>query len=398
MRLLFHQIYSFHSNSLASNDAIFVSDLPQNFENGAQMISKVKKCRSENRTSIIDTIDNGTLVETFKYLNYMQLAKSSLISKKFSNLIRAQNSLALFYIDYIVMSEHSCPPADIKIFNKVLSLEEYNQWVIHNNYSKQIHHEGQVAEKQSKQCERNGYALWAVYKDLSLDENDRTVLDVRPELNDDNWPLFQHFVHLLTDPFIYIRHLKLTPRIDVAFLNLLAGTIHSDFSRLRCNDMVLFSNRESNIVNNVQKFIGWVKNNVLCNIFQISLVTGSNYDDELLDFLVTGAPCTYSITINLLHQPFSDVIVAFLQKFMDLRDIDENQMVRSIRGYRAKLTVEMLKLNYAKFIVKEEKSIARTVLLFELINNYIGKKLQITTRTIHTMYDESDFLLEIKIL
>ncbi|KAI1696945.1 hypothetical protein DdX_18792 [Ditylenchus destructor] len=41
--------------------------------------------------------------------------------------------------------------------------------------------------------------------------NDRsTVFYARAELNDDNWPLFQHFVRLITDPFIYIDSMELT--------------------------------------------------------------------------------------------------------------------------------------------------------------------------------------------
>ncbi|KAI1694323.1 hypothetical protein Ddc_22197 [Ditylenchus destructor] len=44
-------------------------------------------------------MDNGTMVNAFKFLNYMQLAKTSLVSKRFSNLIRThRHTLALLYV------------------------------------------------------------------------------------------------------------------------------------------------------------------------------------------------------------------------------------------------------------------------------------------------------------
>ncbi|KAI1709855.1 hypothetical protein Ddc_13681 [Ditylenchus destructor] len=40
------------------------------------------------RNTKIANMDNGTTVEAFKFLNYYQLAKKSLVSKRFRNLIQ----------------------------------------------------------------------------------------------------------------------------------------------------------------------------------------------------------------------------------------------------------------------------------------------------------------------
>ncbi|KAI1691717.1 hypothetical protein Ddc_24077 [Ditylenchus destructor] len=296
-------------------------------ENDAQMDPKVKKSRSENKTSNIVTLDNGTMVEAFKYLNYMQLAKKSLVSKRYSNLIRThRHSLALLYVDYICMSENDAYAACIKIFNKVFSPKAYNEWIIRNQYSKQIPLKGQVGKNQSVQYGRQLYEMKANY----IDSNKTPCVFVaRVKLNHENWPLFQHFVRLLTDPFIYIRYLELTPRIDVSFINLLAEAMNPDYNRLQCDELVLVSNR-NNRVNNVLKFISWTKNYVYCNKFRICHYSGSNYNEELLDLFVTGARCTSEIWIS--NNDPSNVIMALFQKFMALKTSDEYQLIESIRG------------------------------------------------------------------
>ncbi|KAI1697454.1 hypothetical protein DdX_18487 [Ditylenchus destructor] len=81
-------------------------------------------------------------------------------------------------------------------------------------------------------------------------------------------------------------------------------------------------------------------------------------------------------------------------KFMDLKDSDEYQLVEYIRCYSSDRAVEALKRKYAKFIIKEGKGETRTTLLFEFINNDIGKKLQIYATG--NTYCESYLLLEIK--
>ncbi|KAI1706330.1 hypothetical protein Ddc_15342 [Ditylenchus destructor] len=66
-------------------------------ENDTQSESQEK-----NRFSMSAAMDNGTMVESFKYLNYCQLAKISLVSKRFWNLIRTnRHRLALLYVDYV---------------------------------------------------------------------------------------------------------------------------------------------------------------------------------------------------------------------------------------------------------------------------------------------------------
>ncbi|KAI1692320.1 hypothetical protein DdX_21322 [Ditylenchus destructor] len=466
------------------------------------------------------------MVEALKYLSYMQLAKSSLVAKRFSNLIRThRHSLALLDVERIYMDlnldrGHSLiPNAAIKIFNNELSPEAYTEWVVHNNYSKQIIHGGRVAKMQSRQYGHHFYEMRADYRDSNQSPNGTktTVFSARKQLNHKYWPLFQHFVRLLSDPFVYIRYLKLIPQIDVYFLNLLSGAINPYHGRLQCGQLdfqgVQLGTFWENVhKGNVQKLLGWIKNHVHCNELRFSHQPGSNYDEALLDFFMTGAHCTSATTFR--NCDISNVIVAFLkqqrsicdivrevwrhfkwasyiatldngtmvealkylnymqlaksslvakrfsnlirthrhslalldveriymdlnlkfrlkskenaqilaleaksgiqrerrsdgtcnkekpigkQKFTDLKSGDESQMVVSIRCYGAGRLVEVLKANFADLIVKEEKCGVRTVLLFELVNNDIGKQLQITTRTISsTMYNETEFLLEIR--
>ncbi|KAI1702181.1 hypothetical protein Ddc_17252 [Ditylenchus destructor] len=345
---------------------------PADLENDAQMDPIVKKGQSENKTSNIVTLDNGTMVETLKYLNYMQLAKSSLVSKRYSNLIRThRHSLSLLYVDSICMSENNRYAARMEVFNKKLSSKEYNEWIIHNRYSKQIPLNCQV------EYGLLIYEMIAGYKD----SNKTTwVFAARANLNHEKWPLFQHFVRLFTDPFIYIRYLKLAPRIDVSFINLLAEAMNPDYNRLRCNAVVLFSNG-INIEDNVLKFIGWIKNHVHCNKFRIIHDDISNYHEELLDLFVTGAHCTSAITI--IFGDLSNVFKALLQKFMDLKNRDEYQIVESIRGdVKDQGVVEELKRNYAEFIAEEEQfeDVYSTGHVIGFINNNIEKKLTLSVK------------------
>ncbi|KAI1693839.1 hypothetical protein Ddc_22513 [Ditylenchus destructor] len=75
-----------------------------NSEKEAQKEPKAKKSRSDNRMPNIVALDNGTMVEAFKFLNYCQLATSSHVSKRFWNLIRThRHKLALLDVNEISM-------------------------------------------------------------------------------------------------------------------------------------------------------------------------------------------------------------------------------------------------------------------------------------------------------
>ncbi|KAI1699740.1 hypothetical protein Ddc_18427 [Ditylenchus destructor] len=259
---------------------------------------QIKKSRLDDRISNISTIDNGTMVESLKYLNYMQLAQASFVSKRFSNLICThRRSLALLYVNSISMTgpnRYATPI--IKICGKVMSLGKWDQWSSDYNYSKQI----------------------------PLKELEGTcVLHARVELKHEYWALFEHFVCLLTDPFTYIAHVQLTPRIDVFFLNFLTGAINPEYNRLQCNTMDMHLSMTSH-ENSIHQFIDWMKNCVYCNKFGIFHDRDSNFygnapkqplrkvaSEELLDFFMTGAHCTSAISVN--YCDISNAIVAFLQ-------------------------------------------------------------------------------------
>ncbi|KAI1702485.1 hypothetical protein Ddc_17050 [Ditylenchus destructor] len=379
------------------------SALQANLERESEGEPKANKRRLDDRITNIATLDNDTMVEVYKYLNYCGLAKNSLVSKRSRDLIRThRHKLALLYAKSISMVSHGKDPTVIKIFDKQLSPEAYNEWVICNGYSKQIPRKGQVADMTFFKV----YELRAdaCYKDPKhRDWEDRTsVFYARAEFSHENWPLFQHFIRLLTDPFIYIRGLELAHQIDV--FNMLASAMKPEHNRLQCGVLVLL------LTSNIHKLIGWIKNHVRCLKFRIYDHRLWNHDEEFLDFFMTGAICTSRIEDCARHTErydLSNVIVTFVQKFMDVKKCDEQQMVETIECNDADRAIDVLKRDYAKFIVKEEKfedegdedsyQSSTVEVRFKLINCDIGKKLLITTN-IHVYNDERStyVLLEIK--
>ncbi|KAI1710692.1 hypothetical protein Ddc_13296 [Ditylenchus destructor] len=354
----------------------------ENLEN-AEVELKAKENQSNNRISIIATMDNGTMVEAFKYLNYCQLAKNGLVSKRYRDLIRThRNTLALLYVHFMNMGKGEICPLAIKIFDKKLSPGAYNEWVVRNSYSKRAPLEDQVAifikwlYAQYRQNSNRCYlSADAYYKDPSHRKlNDKTrVFFAQVEFNNENWPAFQHFIRLLTDPFVYIDQIKLYKQN--VFLKALSRAVNPD-RRLQCKWFRL------NLKGSSPKSITWTKNNVRCDEFSIEGVYGadSKMDEALLDFFLTGAHCTSEFDVG--QYDMSKTIVDFVQKFMDLKNSDECQLVEAIHG-----NFKLLTRDYAEFIVKEEK----TLQVFEFINNDIGKKLTVTNRPL----DMSDFSIKI---
>ncbi|KAI1708645.1 hypothetical protein DdX_11721 [Ditylenchus destructor] len=351
---------------------------------------KAKKSRSDDRIPNIIVLDNVTMVEAFKYLKYIPIAKISLVSKRFRDLIQThRHSLSRHYVVKIRMqSNFNNDPATNKVFNKKLSADSYNDWVTCNQYSKQIPVQSQDGGEQSARDHGDVYQLRADALGW------RATFYAKCELNHENWPLFQHFVRLLTAPHIYISYVELTPQPD--FLNLLAGAVKP--SRLQCKTLYFSLN------DNIQKYITWVKGHVSCEEFQISdfnFETGykfkrellGEYDEALLDFFVTGTDCTRNV--NVIAYDCANAVVDFVQKFMDLKSCDECQMIRSISSDAVHRIAEMMKRHYAKFLVKEEyckddcdwddinayeNLYYYTIIVYEFINNDIGKKLEFTAK------------------
>ncbi|KAI1691668.1 hypothetical protein DdX_21735 [Ditylenchus destructor] len=174
-----------------------------------------------------------------------------------------------------------------------------------------------------------------------------TVLYAEAELKDENWPVFQHFFRLLMDPFIYIRTLDLNPRKALSFLT---RAMNPDHKRLQCKQLKINFNGDT------QEFIAWIKEHVRCEVeFGIygNSDYDSNYDEKLLDFFMTGAPCATSIYVKRY-----DISKVFdlVQKFMALKNLDEYRLVESIWGnVKGQGDVGALKRNCAEFIAEEEK-------------------------------------------
>ncbi|KAI1703555.1 hypothetical protein Ddc_16512 [Ditylenchus destructor] len=319
-------------------------------------------------------MDNDTLVEAFKFLNCAQLAKSRLVSKRFSNIIQThRHSLQLLYVDYINMKCYDRATTSVRIFDQTLSPEEYNEWVIGNGYSKQVPLECQAAEMESTQNSGKfyGFGAHAIYSDPIRRPWDITsVLYARGQLNHENWPLFQHFIGLITDPGIYIRSLELTPQNDV--LNLLARAMNPYHNRLQGNVLVL------NLEDNVQKLMSWIKEHVLCKELRIynHSLDSARYDEELLEFFMTAAQSISEI--NVRYYDLSKVVFDLVKKFMEIKDRDEYNVVQSIGSNAAdKTAMEEFKREYAEFSAKEENDNRIATHTFEFVNNDVGKKLKL---------------------
>ncbi|KAI1702036.1 hypothetical protein DdX_15719 [Ditylenchus destructor] len=394
-----------------------------NLKTDAEEELKAKKGQSDNRISNIATLDNDTMVEVFKHLNYCQLAKKSLVSKRFRDLIQThRQKLALLRVGRVFMSAFDAnrylindrSPISIKVFNKQLSqannFEAYNKWVAWNQYSKQIPrtlktnsnkcnkwvvwNANRCKCQRKKKSERKAYELCAdaFCKDQNCcsPSGSTSALLACAELNDENWPLFQHFVRLLTDPFIYIYYLEFTSQDDV--LNLLAAAMNPYGSRIQCMQLSI------ELQDNGRKSIHCIKKHVRCD--ELLITVGRNcrhLRKELLYLFVTGAHCTSEICISNYELP--DAVIKLVQKFLDFKTCGECRMVESIRGSVSDLVWEALKSNYAEFIVKEEESgddvySGNVQHCFQFINNDIGKKLQLTIRFFQKRH--YDFVLSIK--
>ncbi|KAI1713291.1 hypothetical protein Ddc_12052 [Ditylenchus destructor] len=335
-------------------------------------------------------MDNDTTVEAFKFLNYYQIAKKSLVSKRFRNVIQShRHSLPRLHVKMISMERIDATEGTtekrIQIFDEEFSPEAYDEWVIRNDYSKQVPLQSQVAGNESTHNDGTVYKISAntiEAADAAADDEDpKCVLFARAEVNHENWPLFQHFVRLLSDPFVCIEALCLSSQNDV--LNLLAGAINPDHGRLRCKRLYFEPH------GNIQKFISWIKDHICCNEFNVwTECTDSNHDQELLNFFLTGAHCTSVVDVDLYDT--SGVVVDFVKKFWDFKKCDEYQLVQSIETLivdndKGSRDAEVLKREYQQFIVKEEhdEDDNSTTYVFEFNNEDIEKKLQLTLTILH---------------
>ncbi|KAI1692805.1 hypothetical protein DdX_21036 [Ditylenchus destructor] len=256
----------------------------------------------------------------------------------------------------------------MKIFNKELSPEEYNDWVVRNNYSNQSSLKRQAAGSRPN-CELRAYGD---YEDPTQ-ESTYVFFAHAKELNHETWPLFEHFVRLLTDPFIYIRYLGLIYQADV--LKLLAATIYrSNRGRLQCGILGFGFQR------NVQTPFNWIKDHVRCVSFEQSIAVSNctaTRHKQLFEFFATGSRCTSEIVVIDSHISKA-VIIDFVLNFMELKNCDESHIVNSIRGNLFYLTAEALNTVYEQFIIKKEQNRGTTAHFFEFVNVVIRKKLQLS--------------------
>ncbi|KAI1710942.1 hypothetical protein Ddc_13140 [Ditylenchus destructor] len=170
-------------------------------------------------------MNNVILLETFKFLRYSQVAKSSLVSKKFRDFICIhRQSLARLRVRRMHMQTSKYSERDdVELFNTPLNRDDYDTWVSRYGYSKRDPFLDQdTGNPKARYHIRYSLLAWTFPSSFQEEEPPNiygnnifspriSVFFATPELNQDNWPLFQHFFNLLNDPFIFIEELELTP-------------------------------------------------------------------------------------------------------------------------------------------------------------------------------------------
>ncbi|KAI1715855.1 hypothetical protein Ddc_10772 [Ditylenchus destructor] len=369
----------------------------------ARPVEKRAKLENETRMTNIDALDNYIMVKVFKYLDYCDLAKSSRVSKRFRDIIRAnRKSLARLYVDRIQVTfepgRHST--FAVQTFNQKLSYHAYNEWVLRNQCSNQSQFDVQVAENQNVKygVETNYLLVYSLIAEVNYkypnNGDTTTVFDARVPLvlSHKNLLLNLHFIRLIADPNIYINHLQLCLQNDV--LSLLSQAIgNQNRNRLRCEKLTVILN------GNTQNIINWVNNHVCCNELNIGRDYSTPdkpwkyYDKLILDLCLNGAHITSAL--NFSSYDFSNVVVNFVQKFIDLKEADQYQVVQSIRSCVKKLMLPGVEPEILKVLESNCATLPRKVIVpkidnfleglrkerrteLEFINNNILKKLQIT--------------------
>ncbi|KAI1702394.1 MIZ/SP-RING zinc finger domain-containing protein [Ditylenchus destructor] len=380
---------------------------------------KRKFCDAPGMTNI-NSLDIYTMLKVFKYLDYCELAKSSRVSKKFYNIIRAhRKSLARLTVESVIMTmKTSCRSTFfLQTFNKLLSPSAYKEWILRNQYLDQVQFYAQFAGEQiieydDKMDQRylkeykgiHFFTAEVNYKYPNFGDNTK-VFHARIPLQHihKNVALLQHFVRLLTDPNIYINYLQLDPQNDV--LTLLDKTIgNRDRNRLHCKVLEVYPNVD--IYPFTPNLISWAKNNVCCNELNIEYHFGDHltrtHDQMLLDLFMNGSHMTSAI--NTFIYDLSNVVVDFVQNFMDLQQSDDHQIVQHIHGNRSlQIAVAKLKSKYVECVVMEEIDACEDTseYVFEFVNSNIAKKLQLTGTVVngdnlaHFYMIKSEFSLNI---
>ncbi|KAI1702026.1 hypothetical protein Ddc_17306 [Ditylenchus destructor] len=402
------------------------SQKEENSEGEAWSEPKTKKNRKDDRIKNIVELDNGTMVHVFKYLNYCQLAKKNLVSKRFWNVISTnRHRLTRLLVDDISMTPcYGDTSTEIQVFNEDLTPEEYNEWTICNRYLKQIPLDNQISAQGSRRG-NSSYHLSANTKDPIFRRNiyhpinENSAFSAFAKVTDEKWPLFEHFIRLLIDPFISIKRIELSSENDV--LNALTKAVTKE-NRLRSKVLTFNAN------GSIQNFLVWIKDYVSCDAFVFDAdqrlnvsecvdedgnyhsISNSdvykNYDKQLFDFCVTGAGCASAITIN--YYDFSRGIGDLMQKFMDIKSADDCQLFQSIESSSA-LTEGYyaydLKEKFEEFLVKGDDEFddngsdesedgdvsfdddGYMKLTFELCNTDIKKKLELKAE----IYDNTSY-------
>ncbi|KAI1692016.1 hypothetical protein DdX_21492 [Ditylenchus destructor] len=328
------------------------------------------------------------MIDSLRFLNYCDLAKASLISKKLSEFIQThRSSLPFLRVKEMLMEYHEEQLPDrysrksfstITLFGVKNFDLDHKDWIKSNGYSATFEFE----HKQSPPEPSNRISLHAAarfHESGSCIKEDSAPLTVvfstfvKPNFHRidcrRHWPMLQHFVRLLSDPFVYFERIQLVSLRNELWKPLVKN-LKLTLTRTLCNDA------EVCVENNAGEFLNWMKNYLRCS--HLSLRSTGSPNDELAAFLLSGSTCTpLAVISGTYNKELEHNLVA---RFLTLKQIDRDQVIPSI-SFPWMISVhtikEMFEDKFSDFLVREENTSESFLQVYEFTNSDIMQKLEV---------------------
>ncbi|KAI1706611.1 hypothetical protein Ddc_15192 [Ditylenchus destructor] len=330
-------------------------------------------------------VDDHTLEQTFKFLGYFQLAKSSLVSRRFSRVIQSNRSrLAKLRVKKLLMDRR------IRIHQNFITVcdvefnpNEYREWAYPYGYTKGYRFDSPVvavtAAYDSRSPERREQHHSFIRLQALAYEDSNTLVTVfsavtSTKLSYDNWPLYQHFIRLLNDPFAYFERLTLISFQNFAW-NALVENYGSRNRSVTCKYAKILLEDDS------KDFLVWIKQNVVSEDLSLRRYETSTYDqDDTVSFLSTGQKCASSVVLRdevYNGEHLIGAIYDLIEKFLDLETSIQCQMISSINFRHICNLSERFLTNFARAFVRDEIVEDSFSRIYQFMNRNIKKKLEV---------------------
>ncbi|KAI1715338.1 hypothetical protein Ddc_10994 [Ditylenchus destructor] len=337
------------------------------------------------------------MIDSLRFLNYCDLAKTSLISKKLSEFIQThRSSLTLLRVKEMIMEYHEKQVPDgysrtsystTMLFGVKKFDLDHDDWIESNGYSatfefkpKEVDLENLFQKQPPKPTNCISLHASARYHEsgscIKEDSAPLTVVFstfVKPKFNRldcrRHWPMLQHFVRLLSDPFVYFESIHLVSLKNELWKPLVKN-LKLTLNRTLCNGA------EIRLENNAGEFLDWMKNYLRCS--QLSLRSTGSPNDELATFLLSGSKCTsHAMISGTYNRALEHNLVA---RFLTLKQDDRDQMIPSI-SFPWMISVhtikEMFGDTFSEFLVREENTLESFLQVYEFTNRDIMQKLEV---------------------